>query len=96
MTRLKQLFKVVNGKLHWRIDAKHSAPTGEECNVDGTVLKATDILAQIGPKLSTGIDKRPSGQFRARCMLSGKRITIGHFDTETEAANAIRRRQDAA
>ena len=96
MQRLHQLFKVVGGKLHWRIDATHSAPTGVECNVDGTIMRASDILNLIGPKLSTGVDKRPSGQFRARCMISGKRITVGHFGTEADAANALKEANHAA
>lgn len=36
-SRCKELFIVVKRKLHRRIDATHSAPTGEHINVDGQV-----------------------------------------------------------
>lgn len=36
-TRCKELFIMVKGVLHWRIDATHSAPTGEHINIDGQV-----------------------------------------------------------
>lgn len=94
--RLNELFVVVKSKLHWRIDATHSAPTGDACNVDAYIMSAKAILRRIGPKLSTGITKHSNGQFRARCTINGKRINLGYFKTEQGAANAINTIKEAA
>ena len=87
--RLHELFVVVKDRLHWRIDATHSAPTGDACNVDAHIMSAKAILRRIGPKLSTGITKQANGQFRARYTSNSKRVHLGYFKTEKEAANAI-------
>lgn len=94
--RLNELFVVVKGRLHWRIDATHSAPTGDACNVDAHIMSAKAIIKRIGPKLSTGITKRANGQFRARYTANGKRVHLGYFKTEREAANAISQMKGAA
>ena len=96
LERLNELFVVVKNKLHWRIDATHSAPTGTQCNVDAYIMSARAIMKLIGPKLSTGVTKQADGRFRARCTISGKRVNLGYFKTEREASNAIANYKEAA
>ena len=89
MERLQQLFRVVNGQLHWYIDPTHTAPTGEGCNIDGAGFSREWILNQLAPPLPSGIHMTPSGTFRARYTHNGKQVHLGYFKTMEAAVNAI-------
>lgn len=89
LKRLNELFRVVGNKLHWYIDATHTAPTGVSCNVDGRVFSAASIAKCIGPKLSTGITITKDGRIRARKCINGKRQNLGYFSTIIDAERAI-------
>lgn len=93
--RLQQLFRVVNGQLHWYIDPTHTAPTGEGCNIDGAGFSSEWILNQLNP-LPSGIHMTPSGTFRARYMQNGKQVHLGYFKTMQAAISAINHLKEAA
>jgi hypothetical protein len=94
--RLNELFRVVGNKLHWYIDAKHTAPTGVMCNIDGRVFAAPDIVKRIGPKLSTGITITKEGRIRARKSIDGKHQNLGYFSTIIEAEQSLERSQSCS
>lgn len=94
--RMHELFRVVDGKLHWYIDSTHTAPTGHACNIDGSVFGCDWILDQLVPPLPAGIHMTPSGKFRARYMHNGKQVHLGYFTSMQAAVTAINHRKEAA
>ena len=83
MSRFSELFIVKRRKLHWRIDAKHSAPTGEWCNVDGFIYHRDTILAELAP---ANIRVR-NGRYQLRRVVYGERASQT-FATLAEALAA--------
>lgn len=75
--RFCQLFCIKRKALHWIIDAKHTAPTGEWCNVDGAIYHRDTIKETVlahGIVTPLRIDVLPSGTFRVRKVIDGKRV----------------------
>ena len=95
LARMQELFRVVDGKLHWYIDPTHTAPTGDQCNIDGSVFGCDWILEQLNP-LPAGIHMTASGTFRARYMQDGKQIHLGYFKSMQAAISAINALKEAA
>lgn len=94
--RCHELFVLKGNSLYWRIGNRTGPETGEQINIDGAVYfkKAViqcykyDTISQP-PRTPTGVDRLPSGRYRARYHENNQRFTLGVFDTLIEAENAL-------